>query len=110
MPVWKAAPLAEKPNIMLSDWCVFEIDAGTRHLVGYNTDNGHGRVSSPIETVDYPSLRARTRSGRVYELQGPTGLPPVACYTWHRWCQLHDVLWYVDVSSQFRNGGCHDDA
>jgi hypothetical protein len=110
MPVWSSSPVAERPTITLSDWCVYQIDAGTRHLVGRNDDSDHGRVSSAIESVDYPPLRARTRSGRIYELRMPGDLHPDASYTWHQWCQLNQVSWYVDVTSEFLCGARHDDA
>ncbi|BFG77766.1 hypothetical protein PTKU46_57990 [Paraburkholderia terrae] len=111
MAFWSSSPVPESPTVALSDWCVYQIHAGTQHLVGRNDDdNDYGHVSSAIESVNYPPLHAHSRSGRISELRTPGGLHPDASYTWYQWCLLNRVSWYVDVSSEYLCGARHDDA
>lgn len=104
VPIWKLPASDEAPDVTLSSWRIFEIDAGTRHFVGADTLDFTGRVSSAITTFDLSTLRGQTRSGRVYQLVGRDGWSLDAEYVWKRWCALNDVKSYSDVTSQLLAG------
>lgn len=102
MSVWRTRPVDEVPSIVLENWRVMELDDGDRHFVGYNVTEGSGRVSSKIETFDKETMRGTTRSGRVYELRGPTGWDSDAAYVWANWLALNSLgpERYKDVSEE----------
>lgn len=80
--IWKTPPVSDQPCIYLIRWCVMETEKGTRHFVGYNSENREGRVSTPIETFDPATARGVTQSGRIYQLVGPPGHDPDAEWVW----------------------------
>lgn len=108
MPIWRLPSSDEAPNVTLSSWRIFEIDAGTRHFVGADTLDFTGRVSSAITTFDLATLRGQTRSGRVYQLVGREGWSLDAEYVWKRWCAVNDVKSYSDVTLQLLAGAGKD--
>ena len=78
MGIWSVAPIDEEPEIILTDWTVYEITSGlwpdkTRHFVGYNALGREGRVSSVIVQYDHEKAVGMTKSGRIYKLKGPQG-------------------------------------
>ncbi|AOI60671.1 hypothetical protein [Burkholderia diffusa] len=104
MPIWRLPSADEAPDVTLSSWRIFEIDAGTRHFVGADTLDFSGRVSSAITVFDRVTLRGQTQSGRVYQLVGRDGWSLDAEYVWKRWCALNDVKSYSDVTLQLLVG------
>ncbi|MET3821333.1 hypothetical protein ACVK00_000245 [Burkholderia sp. PvR073] len=104
MPIWRLPSSDEAPNVTLSSWRIFEIDAGTRHFVGADVLDLTGRVSSAITNFDRATLRGQTRSGRVYQLVGQDGWSLDAEYVWKRWCTVNDVKSYSDVTMQLLAG------
>ncbi|WP_431102915.1 hypothetical protein [Roseateles noduli] len=98
MPVWKIATVTTNPGCTLINWAVLEVASGERHLAGYSLDSSEGRTSTAIVEFDFKTLRARTSSGRTYELCGPPGLNSDALYTWERWCRLNEVDGWSDKS------------
>ncbi|AQT53755.1 TPA: hypothetical protein U2L33_006164 [Burkholderia cenocepacia] len=100
MPIWTLPSADEAPDVTLSSWRIFEIDAGTRHFVGADVLDFTGRVSSAITVFDRVSLRGQTQSGRVYQLVGRDGWSLDAEYVWKRWCALNEVKSYSDVTSR----------
>ncbi|WP_367398777.1 hypothetical protein [Burkholderia multivorans] len=104
VPIWKLPSSDEVPDVRLSNWRIFETDAGTRHFVGADTQDSTGRVSSAITTFDLATLRGQTRSGRVYQLVGRDGWSLDAEYVWKRWCEMNDVKSYSDVTLQLVAG------
>ncbi|WP_185642720.1 hypothetical protein [Burkholderia sp. Bp9140] len=100
MPIWRLPSVEEVPDVSISSWRIFEIDAGTRHFVGADTLDFTGRVSSAITIFDPVTLRGQTRSGRVYQLVGKDGWSIDAEYVWKRWCDVNEVRSYSDVTSK----------
>lgn len=103
--VWACAPVSERPEIVMTDWHVFEVCTPlprTRHFAGQNITEGEGRVSSPILEFDAATRRGVTRSGRVYELRGSPGFTADGSYTWNRWKAIHGALEVVDVTAEVR--------
>ena len=66
---WKVASVEAEPTLYLISCSILEVEAGTRHFVGYNLEGGESRASSAIATIDMEKRRGVTTSGRVYELQ-----------------------------------------
>jgi len=88
---WTLTELLQEPTRTLDAWCVFEVpfdgpgQPWTRHFVGFRREGCTGQVSSPVEQLDPARRRGRTRSGRVYELAGSSGLNGDAFATWAQW-------------------------
>lgn len=91
MAVWRPGDITDEPEVVLSSWKVLEIESGDRHFCGYNLLLREGRVSSRIEEFDPSTMMGRTRSGRVYSLQGKPGWNSDASYVWATWCRLNGI-------------------
>ncbi|VVD71964.1 hypothetical protein PAQ31011_00657 [Pandoraea aquatica] len=102
MPMWKTRSVDTEPVTHLVRWRVFEASDFTRHFVGWAIEGMAGRVSSAIQEFDLARGEGRTRSGRVYRLEGPSGEDGDASYTWDRWCTLNAVVSTRDVSNEYR--------
>jgi hypothetical protein len=110
--VWACAPVAERPELVLTDWRVFSVPLPgltecTRHFVGYNVTEREGRVSSAIVQFDAATMRGVTKSGRVYALQGRPGRDGDGEYTWSRWKRINDVTdaEAIDVTAEVWGAG-----
>jgi len=65
-----AKSVHEEPSVTLTEWLIVQaMDTGHLHFVGRKPD-GKGRISSPIEEFDLPTMSGRTSSGRHYRLEG----------------------------------------
>lgn len=84
--IWTVPPIDEEPVIRLTHWQVIDA-SGELRLVGYHHAGREGRISTSIEAFDPPGLRAVTRSGRTYLLEGPSGSHPDANWVLDRWLQ-----------------------
>lgn len=91
MPIWKTRPIEQIPQLVLTQWTVRELPSGDRHFVGYNLTEMEGRVSSMIVEFDPNAMVGRTRSGRVYKLDGSIGGNADAEYTWNRWLSIYGL-------------------
>jgi hypothetical protein len=100
MPIWSTTPVDDLPELTISQWSVYETAAGDRHFVGWNVTEREGRVSSAIQEFDSVSCRGRTRSGRVYQLQGRPGHNADAEYTWRRWLSINGSPEVRDVTTE----------
>lgn len=103
--VWACAPVSERPDLVLTDWRVFEVllpgsTERTRHFVGYNTSDREGRVSSAIVKFDPAAMCGVTKSDRVYELRGCSGWNGDADYPWNRWKHINSVTDTLDVTTE----------
>jgi len=99
MPIWRTTPVTKQPSITLIRWCVFELEDGDRHFVGYCPENREGRVSSRIAEFDPATMQGVTRSGRVYRLLGPSGYDADAAYVWNCWKAGYKIEGERDVSA-----------
>jgi hypothetical protein len=92
MPVW---PITEDPNAeptVLTDWALFELPSGVRHIAGCVPYPREGRVTSAVVEFDVRTLRVVTDSGRVYQLRRQGyGLNLDAEYVWNVWRGRHGV-------------------
>lgn len=104
MAVWEVASVEEQPSLTLLSWRVVEIEAGTRHFMGYCPENQEGRVSTAIVSFDPATGKGITVSGRVYQLLGYPGADRDADYVWHTWCRVNSVTSFVDVTDEVVSG------
>lgn len=100
MPIWKTLLVTDPPHLTLIWWRIFETERGERHFVGYCLENEEGCVSSAIERFDAATGRGITRSGRVYELDGPASQDLDAEYVWAVWAGLNQVQSFRDVTGE----------
>ena len=104
--IWKAKSVKDEPETRLTQWRVFKVkglpDVGeTIHFVGYA--GYEGRVCSPVQEYDPMTKRGVTRSGRVYELLGPSGHNGDAMYVWARWCHINNIEEVTDITEGYEN-------
>jgi hypothetical protein len=86
MPVWPITDAPHAEPIVLTDWAVFELPNGVRHIAGYSPGQREGRVTSAVIELDIATLRVVTDSGRVYQLRRRGyGLNLDAEYCWNHW-------------------------
>mgnify|MGYP003337143691 FL=1 len=99
MPIW---PINDDPNaepVVLTDWALFELPNGIRHIAGCIPYPREGRVTSAVVELDVLTLRAVTDTGRVYQLRRRGyGLNLDAEYTWNHWKSHNGVTQYRDLS------------
>lgn len=92
MPVWSITDGPAAAPTVLTDWALFELPSGARHVAGCVPYPREGRVTSAIVELDMRTLRAVTDSGRVYELRRRGyGLNLDAEYVWNIWKSRHGV-------------------
>ena len=108
MSIWKTSSIEQTPTVVLSRWQVYEVttpymDHATRHFVGYNETEREGRVSSNIQEFDVVAMRGLTRSGRVYQLSGPSGTHPDASYVWEHWKHINEVDTCRNITEEFED-------
>lgn len=90
MSVWKPTSAQDEPVSRLERWAIFRTPQGDYHFCGYC---GEGRVSSKIMSFDLKALSGRTRSGRLYQLEGRPGLNRDAMYVLGRWIEINGLMW-----------------
>lgn len=86
----------KRAKVTLAAWNVFEVQlphdaAPTWHLCGFRGETGCGKVSSALSALDSTNRRCITRSGNVYELQGPPGSNADALATRGQWLQMNQI-------------------
>lgn len=81
--IWKApVPQGEDGAVHLHSWSVKYTPKGC-FFVGYDMGGGSGRVSTNIIEFDKVLMQGTTESGRLYKLEGPSGLNGDAAYVWN---------------------------
>ena len=97
MPVWGTFSVELEPVIPFTRWRILRVlDKPDNprfglHLCGYNPDGREGRVSSRIMEIDRDKRSVKTRSGRIYELHGESGVDGDADYVLRVWLSGHGV-------------------
>lgn len=101
MPIW---PITDDPTdtpTVLTDWALFELPSGARHVAGCIPYPREGRVTSAVVEFDVRTLRVVTDSGRVYQLRRRGyGLNLDAEYVWNIWRGRNGVAEYRDLTRQ----------
>ena len=104
MPIWNVASVDDEPELSLRSWRILEVtyanpdEPSTRHIVGCTVGRSSGRVSSAIHVIDMMTLKAVSKSGRVYELRGMPGYNLEAEYVWNGWASINEVSAWTDVT------------
>jgi hypothetical protein len=97
MSIWGTRTVKVEPDIRLTHWQVFSIpsldgEGMDRHFNGRSASTGDpGRVSSRITNFDPKTKTGTTRSGRKYQLVGPSGCSGDPMYVWDRWAAFNKV-------------------
>lgn len=104
MPASLLEPVHQPPRLLLSRWAAFEVripqlSVATVHLVGMRDAGRVARVTSPVAQVATDTSRARTVSGRIYDLVGDAGLSNEAATFWRQWLHHWDGVVLSDVTS-----------
>jgi hypothetical protein len=89
--VWAVPDVSVMPRSTLRRWQAYETQAGEVHLVGWCVEAFEGRTSSAVEAFDPKTRCCRTRSGRIYELEGEPGHHGDAEYVWNDWKRINAV-------------------
>lgn len=104
MSIWKTLGVQQQPCLTLVRWRIVEITSdlplikGQRHIIGYCVENHEGRCSTAIIDVDRENKICRTRSGRIYKLDGPPGFDRDGQYVWQTWTR--DQVETIDVTDE----------
>ena len=84
--IWSAPAVDEHPVVALDNWSVMQLPMESLTstvevvLVGRGRYDMDGRVSTSVLHIDRNRLRARTASGRIYELSGRPNFDPDGMY------------------------------
>lgn len=101
--VWEVPPPGDQPEIVLKRWNVMQLPNGDRHFVGWNAGDREGRASTKIISFDPVTRRGKTVSGRLYELEGPSGQDGDGMHTWAGWMKANDAKKFIDVSAEYQD-------
>ena len=87
--IWLVPGVDEQPKVTLENWCVMRLTdqltaTSSVYLVGRLVPEWEGRVSSAVLHIHRATMRARTASGRLYELSGSPGYDNDGMYVWNR--------------------------
>ena len=100
--LYKVDSVEAQPRTPLRRWRIFSVlqvnGARSRHLVGYAPDEGAGRVTTSLVTLDMSRREARTRSGRVYVLEGEPGFDDDGQWIWDNWLRVRSIKHVLDVT------------
>jgi len=98
--VWKSVPVDAAPSLTVVRWSVVECSNGYRYVRGYSLELREGRASTSIVEFDAKRGRCRTRSGRIYVLQGPPGSDRDAAWVWDVYARANALISVMDVSQE----------
>lgn len=103
---WHLGAIDGPVHRTLDAWMAFEVPFDgpgrpwTWHLVGWRREGSKGQVSSPVEVFDPVARKARTRSGRIYELGPLPGCNPDALAAWGAWKRRHGLVGELEVTDE----------
>lgn len=96
MSIWN---VNDASRIVVMRWSLVLTDGAEVHVVGYNSAESEGRVSSALTAVDTVARTALTRSGKTYVLDGESGYNSDAHYVLNAWLAINKVATWRDVSA-----------
>lgn len=105
MSVWTVAAVEKEPELSLIGWRIYEVARPlephpTRHLVGYSESLGEGRATSAIQELDPGRATLRTKSGRIYYLDGAPGWNGEADHVWRAWKRINSATEERDLTAE----------
>lgn len=83
MNIWSMPSVTREPTIRLLRWRIYRFTLDDRHwdvLSGWDRQNCCGRCSTPVVEFSPAERVVRTRSGRLYLLDGASGFDDDARY------------------------------
>ncbi len=89
--IYCPAPVDCEPDVVLSEWFIFELPDKTHHFCGFNEISKHGRVSSDIKNFDKEKMIGFTKSNRQYKLIGEFGTNSDALYVYAIWLRINKI-------------------
>lgn len=93
-----------EPHLTLQPWLVLQCQNGVRYLIGWCLERFAARATTPIESFDRATMTVRTKSGRLYTLQGEPALDADAWYVWQALSRAGDFGDVVDVTADYFPG------
>lgn len=91
-----ASSLNQLPKVDLVSWKIFRVrwpeGRTTRHLIGRTVHSNRGRACSEIKTMDLTTGSFTTKSGRQYQIHGPSRDDPDASFVFELWKREWNVL------------------
>ena len=97
--MWKLPrTVDEMPEVPLTQWQVFEVPCGDRHVIGWSADQFEGRVSERIVMADLATRRFTAASGRTYVLVGQPGCNLHAQCVWCEWTRFFKISAFNEIS------------
>jgi hypothetical protein len=90
-----AASVSDEPTEYLYHWRIVTLADGERHFCGCRANGTTVRVSSAIIQFNTETKIGMTRSGRIYQLEGPPGDVEVLRLAVTVWCLSNetDPVW-----------------
>lgn len=103
---WSFQPILMEPEITLTKWAAFDVpligetQPWTRHFVGYSKELGEGQCTTPVVLFDPVRGLGKTKTGRVYRLEGAPGNSMPGKLVWSRWKSLNKVTTENDATDE----------
>lgn len=98
--IHQIVPVSVEPVTVMTQWKLVQITANDgrrfRHLVG--RADYEGRVCSAIVSIDLAAMCMTTKSGRVYELEGPPGHDTDADWVFSHWLRRKSIPVFRDMT------------
>lgn len=104
--IWSLEPILASPEVALTKWAAFDVpligetQPWTRHFVGYSKELSDGQSTAAVVAFDPIRRLGRTKSGRVYLLEGAPGHSMPGKLVWTRWKHLSKVAMEKDVTDE----------
>lgn len=104
--IWTLQPILSAPEITLTKWAAYDVPLigearpWTRHFVGYSKELGEGQCTTPVVVFDPVRGLGRTKTGRVYRLEGAPGNSMPGKLVWTRWKSLNKVTTENDATDE----------
>lgn len=90
-----ASALSQVPKVDLVNWKIFRVrwpeGRTTRHLIGRTAHSNQGRTCSEILTIDLMTGMFTTKSGRQYQIHGPSRDDRDASFVFDLWTREWNV-------------------
>lgn len=104
MSIHNGAPITLQPELTLRPWVILECSNGQHYAMGWCVENHEDRASTAIEHFDRAKMQLRTRSGRVYQLEGPPGVDADGLYVWRPYATVNQLTVVRDATADYWPG------
>ena len=109
MSFWTPHQATAYERLIIARWRAWEVqvplyDAPSWHLVGYLVEARKGKVSSALASVHATTDEVTTKTGKIYLLEGASGIDAEASQVWEAWLRQHDVMVLREVTTDILQG------